>query len=64
MSRILLQVRWLWVAVFLGGIGRLLSWWAVGTPPAPFIGFLLLEIVGAPMFIYWQRRVAQSTLAA
>jgi hypothetical protein len=56
--------RWLWVAVFLGGIGRLLSWWVVGAPPVPFIGFLLLEIVGAPLFIYWQWRVAQSTLAA
>jgi hypothetical protein len=43
--------RWLWVAVFLGGIGRLVSWLAVGVPPVAYIGFLLLEIVGAPAFI-------------
>ena len=55
--------RWLWVAIFLGGVGRLLSWLIIGTPPRPFIGFLLLEIVGAPVFIYWQWRVAQSGIA-
>lgn len=53
---------WLWVAVFLGGVGRLLSWLVVGAPPRPFIGFLLLEPVGAPLFIYWQSRVAQSAV--
>jgi len=41
--------RWLWVAVFLGGVGRLLSWLIIGVPPRPYIGFLLLEIVGAPL---------------
>lgn len=53
---------WLWVAVFVGGIGRLISWFVIGTPPRPYIGFLLLEIVGAPLFIYWQSRVAQSAI--
>jgi hypothetical protein len=52
--------RALWVAVFLGGVGRLLSWILIGAPPKPFIGFTLLELVGAPLFIYWQHRVAQS----
>jgi hypothetical protein len=52
--------RVLWGAIFLGGVGRLLSMISVGLPPAPFIGFTLLEIVGAPMFIYWQHRVARS----
>jgi Domain of unknown function (DUF4345) len=51
--------RALWVAVFLGGVGRLLSWVVIGAPPKPFIGFTLLELVGAPLFIYWQYRVAQ-----
>jgi hypothetical protein len=55
--------RALWVAVFLGGLGRLLSWRIIGAPPLPYIGFLLLEIVGAPLFIYWQSRVAQYALA-
>jgi hypothetical protein len=54
--------RWVWIAVFLGGVGRLVSWLIVGAPPRPFIGFLLLEIVGAPLFIYWQWRVAQADL--
>jgi hypothetical protein len=55
--------RWVWAAVFLGGLGRLLSWWVIGEPPRPYIGFLLLEIVGAPLLIYWQSRVAQSAIA-
>ena len=49
--------RALWVAVFLGGVGRLLSWIMIGAPPRPFIGFTLLELVGAPVFIYWQYRL-------
>jgi len=31
----------------------------VGSPPAPFIGFTILEIVGAPIFIWWQARLAK-----
>jgi Domain of unknown function (DUF4345) len=53
--------RALWGAIFLGGVGRLLSMVAVGMPPAQFFGFTVLELVGAPLFIYWQQRVAQST---
>jgi hypothetical protein len=48
----------LWGAVFLGGVGRALSMAFVGLPPAPFIGFTVLELIGAPAFIAWQRRVA------
>lgn len=54
----------LWGAVFLGGVGRALSMAFLGLPPAPFIGFTVLELVGAPAFIAWQRRVATSTGAA
>jgi hypothetical protein len=50
--------RVIWGAIFLGGIGRLLSILLVGSPPAPFIGFTGLEIIGAPFFAYWQHRVA------
>jgi hypothetical protein len=52
--------RALWGAVFLGGVGRMLSWILIGTPPKPFIGFTLLELIGAPLFIYWQYRLAQA----
>jgi len=45
--------------IFLGGIGRLISMAALATPPAPFIGFTLLEIVGAPLFVWWQSRLAE-----
>jgi uncharacterized protein YjeT (DUF2065 family) len=31
----------------------------VGMPPAPFVGFIVLEIVGAPLFIWWQVRIAK-----
>jgi len=52
--------RLVWRAVFLGGVGRLLSMASFGAPPAPFIGFTILEIVGAPAFVYWQHRLARS----
>lgn len=52
--------RAIWGAIFLGGIGRLLSILLVGTPPIPFVGFTALELIGAPLFIYWQHRVAQA----
>jgi hypothetical protein len=56
--------RAVWGVIFVGGIGRVLSMVAVGTPPASFVFFTLLEIIGAPVFVYWQHRVAQATLGA
>jgi hypothetical protein len=50
--------RAIWGAIFLGGIGRLLSIILVGAPPVPFIGFTVLELIGAPLFVHWQSRVA------
>ncbi len=50
--------RVVWAGIFLGGIGRLLSIVMVGAPPLPFVGFTLLELIGAPLFVYWQHRVA------
>jgi hypothetical protein len=50
--------RALWGMIFLGGIGRLFSAGLAGWPPAPFIVFTALEIIGAPLFVYWQARVA------
>ena len=52
--------RVIWGAVFVGGIGRLLSIGFAGAPPAPFVFFTLLELAGAPLFIYWQHLVAQA----
>ncbi|WP_426441925.1 DUF4345 domain-containing protein [Bradyrhizobium genosp. P] len=52
--------RVIWGAIFLGGVGRLLSILLVGAPPIPFVGFTALELIGAPLFVAWQHRVAQA----
>jgi hypothetical protein len=51
--------RMLWGMIFLGGIGRLLSMIVLGSPPVAFVAFTAIEIVGAPLFILWQSRVAR-----
>ena len=51
--------RTLWIMIFVGGLGRLFSMLFLGLRPAPFIGFTLLEIVGAPIFIALQSRLAK-----
>lgn len=45
--------RVLWFMIFLGGMGRLLSMFIIGLPPVAFIAFTILEIIGAPLFVYW-----------
>jgi len=42
----------------------LLSMHFVGVPPWPFIGFTLLEVVGAPFFIVWQTRLVSAASSA
>jgi hypothetical protein len=49
--------RILWGMIFLGGVGRALSMIFVGLPPAPFIGFTILELLGAPLLIAWHYRI-------
>ena len=49
--------RALWLMIALGGLGRLVSLLVVGVPLIPFVGFTALEIVGAPLFIWWQSRL-------
>jgi hypothetical protein len=56
--------RTAWGMIFVGGIGRVLSIVFAGTPPALFVFFTLLEIIGAPLFIYWQSRVARAAAVA
>ena len=50
--------RAIWAMILIGGIGRLLSMMLLAWPPAPFVAFAALEIVGAPLFIWWQSRVS------
>ena len=53
--------RVVWAAIFLGGIGRCLSMLFLAVPPTPFLAFTVLEVVGAPLFILWQSRIARDT---
>jgi Domain of unknown function (DUF4345) len=51
--------RVIWGMIFLGGVGRVISMLFQGPPPMPFVGFAILEILGAPVFIAWQSRLAK-----
>ena len=51
--------RVLWGMIFIGGIGRLLSMMLLTWPPVPFVAFTALEILGAPLFMWWQSRVSK-----
>jgi hypothetical protein len=53
--------RAVWLMIFMGGAGRLLSLLLTGMPFAPFVGFTLLELIGAPLFIWWQSIVARNS---
>ena len=46
-----------WLMIALGGVGRLVSMALVGLPLLPFVGFTALEIVGAPLFVWWQNQL-------
>ncbi|WOJ91762.1 DUF4345 domain-containing protein (plasmid) [Methylocapsa polymorpha] len=54
--------RAVWLMIFIGGLGRLMSLVLVGPPLLPFIGFTALEVIGAPFFIWWQSKVARAAL--
>ena len=56
--------RVIWGVVFVGGLGRVTSLVAVGPPPPIFAAFILVELLGAPVFIYWQHQVAHSLRSA
>jgi Domain of unknown function (DUF4345) len=52
--------RLLWLMIFIGGLGRLVSLSLVGLPFLPFVGFTILEVIGAPLFVWWQSQVARA----
>ena len=56
--------RVIWGMIFLGGVGRCLSMLFLAVPPTPFLAFTVLEVIGAPLFILWQGRVARQDDAA
>ncbi len=45
-------------AIFLGGVGRLVSAFLIGLPPVEFIAATMLELIGMPLLILWQSRVS------
>ncbi|MEU2003492.1 DUF4345 domain-containing protein [Rhodococcus sp. NPDC019627] len=44
--------------VFVGGVARLRSWQQIGRPHPVIVAAIVLETVGTPMAIAWQRRVS------
>jgi hypothetical protein len=55
--------RALWGMIFLGGVGRLVSLAFAGVPPVPLVpvlGVLALELIGSPLFVLWQLRLARA----
>ncbi|HKJ26878.1 MAG TPA: DUF4345 domain-containing protein [Anaerolineales bacterium] len=52
--------RTVWLVALLGGIGRLVSWFVVAAPPTPVLAFTLIEVVGVPILLFWQNRLAQA----
>jgi len=55
--------RAIWFMVFLGAAGRIVSILSLGVPKNPTFLFLFsVELLGAPIFIYWQSRVAKAAL--
>jgi len=53
--------RAIWLMVFLGALGRIVSILSVGVPKNPTFVFLFaVELLGAPIFIYWQHQVAKA----
>lgn len=51
--------RLFWYCAFLGGVGRVISIGATGWPRPFVVGITALEVIGAPVFLYWQHRLAR-----
>lgn len=52
--------RLLMGTIFLGGIGRSLSAFLIGTPPTLFIAIIVLELIGMPLLMLWQSLISTS----
>ncbi len=56
--------RAVWPCALAGGIGRLISMVAVGSPPLPMIVFTAIEVPLVPILIVWQANVARDSRQA
>ncbi|MFC3998199.1 DUF4345 domain-containing protein [Nocardiopsis sediminis] len=63
-ERVTTEFRLLFGLIFLGGFARLLSVAVAGWPHPVFVGALVLELVGMPLLILAQGRVARSAADA
>jgi len=53
--------RILCLAVFLGGVGRVIAWYLTGSPGAAFLTVMAIELL-IPLLIPWQTYVASRVL--
>lgn len=61
MSRRLLQIINGVVGLVTVGLGTVQMFFGVSSPLyAPANGFTILEVIGAPLLVYWQHQVAVS----
>jgi hypothetical protein len=56
--------RAIWFAIFCGGLGRIISLFESGRPEPLYTAFIAVELLGAPIFIYWQTQVAKAAATA
>lgn len=48
--------------IAIGGLARLRSWQQRGRPHPVIVAAIALEVLGGPLLLIWQRRVASSTV--
>lgn len=52
------RFRLLALLVFVGGLGRLVSYFSIGAPGPGHVFGLAMELVAVPLLVLWQARVA------
>jgi hypothetical protein len=52
-------LRMICIVIFIGSIGRIVSFSSYGFPPFPFSIFIFWEIIAPPLFVVWQSRLAR-----
>jgi len=54
-------VRFLCGVIFLGGVGRLISYMTFGAPHGAYSAAMVLELIGMPLLVLWQATIAVDT---